>query len=413
MSPTVMDDLSWVAEILWPAREHVRVRRGSRVAAGFRRVESYLALPRPNRPRFLVPTRRRVRRAALWQFNASMGALARLRKASAALLLPLVPDPPTARIHIDVAQDLDARDLPAVLLEHRLAAALAVPSASCTISFGSLRPNRKPVLQITDAEGSPLAYAKVAWNDLTRGLVEREVDALRDWAEEPPQTFRVPRLLAVETWAGWPVAVTEAAQHRLRSPRLRASDAPVLEAVRELGRRKMTDPCPLAEIPMWKDLRARVDAIRDPERRATLQIAADRFQAWAGDVVHRAGSWHGDWAPWNMVLAPTGLFVWDWERSRDGVPLGLDVVHLVFQIALHATGRRPMEAVRRAMTGLGPMLEAAGVSAAGTLPLLAFYLFELLLRYEDAVEAGALPATDPVREGAPAALSSLMEARPA
>jgi hypothetical protein len=43
------------------------------------------------------------------------------------------------------------------------------------------------------------------------------------------------------------------------------------------------------------------------------------------------GRWHGDWAPWNMGSTGGRVQLWDWERSRAGVPVGFDIAHFVLQ----------------------------------------------------------------------------------
>ena len=52
------------------------------------------------------------------------------------------------------------------------------------------------------------------------------------------------------------------------------------------------------------------------------------------------GSWHGDWMPWNLLRSGTDLWVWDWERSASGVPVGLDAAHFRFDIESKIRGRR-------------------------------------------------------------------------
>ena len=57
------------------------------------------------------------------------------------------------------------------------------------------------------------------------------------------------------------------------------------------------------------------------------------------------GRGHGDWTPWNMRRLDGRLVVWDWERSRDGVPIGLDALHYGLLVALNARHLPPPMAV--------------------------------------------------------------------
>ncbi len=44
--------------------------------------------------------------------------------------------------------------------------------------------------------------------------------------------------------------------------------------------------------------------------------------------------YQGDFTPWNMVVNPDGLFVFDWEYSRVTYPQGLDRWHFIVQTAI-------------------------------------------------------------------------------
>jgi hypothetical protein len=402
-------ELAWLVAVLWPDRARVMVTPSEEAPLRFRRAGTYIVIERGRRPRFLVPDSLSALRAALWRFDASTGALERLGRVVGGLALASAGWRTAPRLHIHVSSDLDRTDLPEVLLDQRLGRALGLRRARAIAFLGPARPNRKPVLQIVDGRGRAVAYAKVAWNELTRDLVAHELDVLRGWVEAPPSSFRVPRVLGIESWNGWPVGVTEAIEHRLRDARLRPADTFLIAAAREVAEREGTTSMPLCETPMWLDIGSRISRLADAARRDRLMTTAARFERWVGDLVHPVGWWHGDWTPWNMTIGPDGPVVWDWERARPGVPVGLDLVHLAFQTSRRPGGRRPWEAVALTIQALHVTLPQLGVRVSRVRPLTGFYLFEIWVRFEEALAAGAIDPREPMLSQLPEALVGLME----
>jgi hypothetical protein len=106
------------------------------------------------------------------------------------------------------------------------------------------------------------------------------------------------------------------------------------------------------------------------------------------DVLDRAvaggklefGSWHGDWAPWNMTTVGHTVAVWDWEHFESGIPIGLDALHYVISESV-MSGNTPTEAFRAALKGpLDPLVAAVCDPEIHT-SLVLLYALELASRY--------------------------------
>ena len=109
---------------------------------------------------------------------------------------------------------------------------------------------------------------------------------------------------------------------------------------------------------------ATIDALRVPER--LLDV----------------GTWHGDWAPWNMTTARGILYVWDWERSEGGAPVGLDVLHFSFEVGYHKRSLAPETALGSAVERCRGALEALSVEQ-DLDALVSLYVLERLMRLEE------------------------------
>jgi hypothetical protein len=374
-------ELAWLAGALWPGAD-VRLGRDG-VPAGFRTAESYEVVPSPAHPRLLVPTwDPSLVGVALDRFDDAMSIWARVRRALAARAAGLGSD----RFR-ELVVSLPRDPHPDELVTHVLRDVFGRPDLVAAFSFGPARPNRKPVAQALLPDGEVLGFAKIGWNTSTDALVAHEASVLRRWRLREPRSFTVPRLIGERRLrSGRVMTVVDPLPTAFRAER-RGVKVPPLDATREIATSGGVGVAPLSETPFWRRLVERAGARASrPRRAASLALA------WIEDVHGRRpiwhGSWHGDWAPQNMSTVGGRLHVWDWERAGDGAPLGLDLLHYLFQVEFRRRGdvRRAADvAFHRA----APPLRALGVPDDDHALLMVCYLAELLLRYEEGRDAGS------------------------
>jgi hypothetical protein len=103
------------------------------------------------------------------------------------------------------------------------------------------------------------------------------------------------------------------------------------------------------------------------------------------------------------------LFVWDWERSRDGVPAGLDALHYGLLVALNARKLPPPRAVADTLDRAPAWLRDLDQPPEAARVMLCLELLEMSLRYAEARRAGVTVRHD--RFGT--ALRNLLDVRPA
>jgi hypothetical protein len=372
------------------AAADARVHVGADAPPGYRRVDSYVVLPSLRRPGMLVPPgSRRGAAAAARQYLLLPGrkGTAATGAAVAALRSGLPQKIGRDRLGVHVAAGVGDAELPELVLRHRLAQLLGAPEVELVVRVGATRPNGKPVVQVGEPSGRVLAYAKVGWNELTRPLVAAEADALASFASrpDPPRTFQVSRLLHSLEWQGNTVTVVEPL---VGGAPVSAFDAP-RDATHELALGGAVTRLPLAESDWWADVRARISAAG-----ANLDAVADAIAAEAGDTLLRFGRGHGDWTPWNMRRLDGRLVVWDWERSRDGVPVGIDAAHYGLLVALNARKLPPPRAVADTLERAPGWLAGLDQPAGAARVIVCLELLEMSLRYAEARRAGVALRTD-------------------
>jgi hypothetical protein len=243
-----------------------------------------------------------------------------------------------------------------------------------TISLGTARVNRKPILQIFSGKGRTLAYAKLGNSVQALGDVQAEARALRRIEGRLPARFEVPALLHTGTWRG--VFVLLLSPLRISMWQRPGGQLAVPTAEMQLLSESFPEPDRrFEESTLWADFQRWLEALDDGPVRAQLASLLPALATLAPEHPLRMGAWHGDWTSWNMARSHHRLLLWDWERFETGVLQGLDHCH--FLVNAH-TRRDGSDAgtVLRALRGVQPVGQAPDATAV----TVGAYLARLALR---------------------------------
>ena len=336
MSPRDDAALQDLVTALWGNETTLlRSRRSAGRPAG---TTLYGVIPRADRPRLLVPMApRRVASQALRHYPTSKRTVRVLRVLAGG---PPAPD-------WGPGSSSPARLPPSAAPRHlsrQLADAVGVSDVRFSVSVDLERPHCKPTLRLMSDRGRILGFAKVGWNDLTRGLVRKESEVLERLHSLPTATsFDIPRILATVQHDDLFVLVLSPLGGA-RGPGPPPKELPVTPTA-ELASLSPLDEAKLTESDYWLRLTRRVTAHgADP----FLTGVAAEIESRYGATPLTFGLAHGDWVPWNMGLG-TRVSVWDWERASFCDPAGFDAAHFLLQVALHWENHPPEDAVRIAL----------------------------------------------------------------
>lgn len=344
---------------------------GPTVAAG--PIRRYAVLPKASQPRYVVPVAGRPAGAAHFRPSGSgrRDVLTR-RVLSPALRLGLGRLLPGG-LHLADGTDADPS------LRRHLAALLDRPDLELVVALGAPRPNRKPVLQAVDGDGTTVAWVKVGIDDHTDALVAHETVALTERRPSPPVV--TPEVRASGLWHGHPFL---ALGHMVLEES--AGDLTLTaEAARALAGETTVEP--VLESRWWTELRG-IDPALDAEGR--LAALLDAVEPELADRRWAFGAWHGDMAPWNATWMGDALVVWDWERSTAPVPLGLDLIHDRVQVAVLREGAELESACASALATERDTLLELGYEAEDLELVVSAYLITLRSRYLRDARHGSL-----------------------
>lgn len=256
---------------------------------------------------------------------------------------------------------------------------------SAVVLCGPARANRKPVLQLLDGRGRTVAYAKVAWNELTRSLLAHERGALEHLAGRDLTGVQVPKVLAAGRFhdADFLVLGPVGVEHRAAPSE--ASTFALARAIEQTADewRGTASASPFVR----RVATAASELVRGRRVVAEMAAATD-----ADALVLRAA--HGDFVPWNTLTGSPAPAVWDWERYEQHAPIGYDRFHHLFQTAIFRQGVAVDASIARIDARLGDVVPELDVARARN--HLDWYLADLLCRYEhDASPAPRSPLSSP------------------
>ncbi len=379
------DALLVLADLLAPDQSEAS---GSEPVEVLPRPQAYVVLPNLDRPRYVLPA------------NAPAAAAAHLRTGSGAvggLVAHAVARPAIRAGALRLAYrrtltvPAGTRDHPT--LADRISHELGLGPLAVSVAIGPPRPNRKPVIRLTDGRGRAVAWAKVGTSTHAAALVRHEDAFLTG---PGPISLRqagidAPTRLAQFTWKGHPVVAVSALPARVG---VRVRTLPLTaEAITAIANCDSVDeaPGPAVDSSWWKQVETELADVTGPRRRAAGRAAEAVFDQLR-HVELRYGRWHGDLASWNAQWHDRRLLVWDWERTGDAVPVGFDALHESFQFHLFNAGLPVAAARQRATHTNRDLLRELGVPAAAAGPMTAGYCLTFALRL---LEDARLTVLDP------------------
>lgn len=340
----------------------------SRLCASFSQVREYALLP-PANPRVVVPLSS-VRNALQGLGLHRPGRwLARMALMGARLLAGVGCFAPIRGRVLLIATRSDCfaakgADL-AGLSRH-----CAMEGMDCALYLGTPDDNRKTVVLPLGGD-KPVSILKVAQTQRACASLENEVSALRALSG-CALADSVPALLDV-VMSGETFSLYQEYRPRLKCTQQQLDEAVVvfLGKLSQLGRQS---------VPLSRMLGNSIEGGTDVPESVVLACGVLRQRlltlAESGTemVLHRT---HGDFAPWNCAWTRQGLFVFDWEESREqGLAFGDAFYFSIAPAVLVRPGGSPLVTLHTTLAFAEKVAQRSGVNGDDCRIYLALWLLE-------------------------------------
>jgi hypothetical protein len=225
-------------------------------------------------------------------------------------------------------------------LGREIATVLGEPSVTLAFYIGTPSAYRKTTACAIGDSGDVVGFFKLASLGPSKLLVRNERNVLVELSCADELQGRVPDVAGAFDWMGADVLVLTPGPRGRGPGRL---GPPHVEFLSRLHRATST-PGRLVDSPSWSHAVETIERLesRIPQIWADRYTAAlDRLSSGLGRRTIPLSRAHRDFTPWNTTIGQNGLFAFDWEMSRDGLPPLYDVFH--FASASAALLGRPFD----------------------------------------------------------------------
>lgn len=191
---------------------------------------------------------------------------------------------------------------------------------------GTTGPNRKAIFHVQDKVQS--SFIKVAYTDSARSLLYNESRAIKNIEHAGIHSYSNPNIIGrTEDF----LQITDISGDGLRCSEFNQVHIEALKSMSDQSHNKST----LKEVAAWKEMRENLKTIvlkKDPRiPKGLLQKLTALTENIDDAIIIETSISHGDFTPWNMYVKDDRMYIYDWELSRNSMPLGFDAFHFIIQ----------------------------------------------------------------------------------
>jgi thymidylate kinase len=198
---------------------------------------------------------------------------------------------------------------------------------SWALFTGTTGPNRKAILYST--QFGIATFTKIPIGENAPTLLQNELAAVKLLQVFSPITFSFPKVVGESSHH---LTLTDVSSAGERSSRLSLVHEIALLEIRNTtaGKEKLNT------LPVWDDVRSRIKELEQTDDRrmpmGLIRKLSSLVNEMDSETVVDVCFSHGDFTPWNMFHHQNGgLQIYDWELSRNKMPLGFDAFHFIIQ----------------------------------------------------------------------------------
>ena len=209
------------------------------------------------------------------------------------------------------------------------------PGYNHSIFTGTVGKNRKIIVELNNGYKS-LVFAKVAISNTSEDLIQNEFHVLSKLKRENLTSIYVPTVLAYSEKEL--LEISNIKPKRCKQPsKLIDVQIVALTQINSINHKHV----------QWKDMQAKFE-IESLIENLKVKVIVDngldgqRIDSYIeklsllrktinNEESLSCGLAHGDFTPWNMYINHEKLYIYDWELSKEAMPVLFDLFHYIFQ----------------------------------------------------------------------------------
>ena len=283
---------------------------------------TYIVLPNKKHCRWILPTSRNAFRQSwsLYQPHSFKGKIYKRFLQINGFLLP--------RPKIIIRKD-ELNSKVSDELRDTLAKIIKKEEIIMAIANGTPSPYRKINGLVMSSEGEPLSFIKIGETELARERVIKEAEILKKIEKINFGEVHIPQCLYSGKLGNSHVLIQTIPPFKGKKGIVQLDDK-YTNILRILAD-KTAKMVPFHSSSFVKSLKESI-LNYSLSYRELLKKAYETLLKDSGDRKISMGLAHGDFAPWNMLWNDKEVFIYDWESSCEQAPVGIDLIHFLFQV---------------------------------------------------------------------------------
>jgi hypothetical protein len=209
------------------------------------------------------------------------------------------------------------------------------PGYNHSIFTGTVGKNRKIIVELNNGYKS-LVFVKVAISNTSKDLIQNEFHALNKLNDEKLTSIHVPKVLYYSEKEFLEIGSIKPKRYKQPS-KLIDIQIVALAQINSINHKHV----------LWKDMQEKFEIesiIENLKVKAVANNGLDRqrigpyienlsllYKVIGDEARFSCGLAHGDFTPWNMYINHEKLYIYDWELSKETMPVLFDLFHYIFQ----------------------------------------------------------------------------------
>jgi thymidylate kinase len=191
---------------------------------------------------------------------------------------------------------------------------------------GTCGPNRKAIVFKETKKGN--TFMKIGLNSNSKMLIRNEVSTINHLKTLAPNTSVYPTIMQSGE------SFVEISDISCGGKRKTSISSVHLNALKELYE-ESNQAYLIEDLPVWIKLKVDLEKLKSKEDnripKGLLKKVSFLIDSINSKAVIETSFCHGDFTPWNMFVKDDKLHVYDWELSKQEMPVGYDMLHFIIQ----------------------------------------------------------------------------------
>ena len=209
------------------------------------------------------------------------------------------------------------------------------PDYNHSIFTGTVGKNRKIIVELNNGYKT-LVFAKVAISDTSKNLIQNEFHVLNDLNHRDLTSIYVPKVLYYSEKEFLEISNIKPKRYKQTSKLINVQIASLIKINsinhKHVQWKKMLEKYEIEGLIDNLKVKVIVDNGLDRQRvDSYIEKLSLLCKMINNEMNLSCGLAHGDFTPWNMYINHEKLYIYDWELSKETMPVLFDLFHYIFQ----------------------------------------------------------------------------------